>query len=396
MSNYNFDEIIDRHGTHCKKTDLLASRYGSDDMIPLWIADMDFAVCPEITRALVERYGGHPIYGYTVTYDEYWQSIIDWQRRRNGFEFTRECMTFMHGGVTALGMVLNFFTNPGDRVIIQNPVYYDFREVIEGNNRVAVSNDLVATDDFYRMDLDALERQMTEYKPKLMVVCNPQNPIGISWEKEVLQQVASMARRHGVLLFCDEVFSDLTLFGHRHTPMATVSDDAAAITITCGSPGKSFNIAGFKSTWLVIVNPELRKDFFQWVTVNELDTSNITALLATEAGYRYGEEWLEECKKYIEKNVLFAEQYCREHIPGVRAVRPQASFLMWLDCRGLGLEHQQVLDLFYRKAGIALNDGSIYGEPGMCHLRLNVGTPRARLEQALHRLAKAVDALPKR
>ena len=157
MSNYNFDEIIDRHGTHCKKTDLLASRYGSDDMIPLWIADMDFAVCPEITRALVELYGGHPIYGYTVTYDEYWQSIIDWQRRRNGFEFTRECMTFMHGGVTALGMVLKFFTKPGDRVIIQNPVYYDFREVIEGNNRVAVSNDLVATDDFYRMDLDALE-----------------------------------------------------------------------------------------------------------------------------------------------------------------------------------------------------------------------------------------------
>ena len=142
---------------------------------------------------------------------------------------------------------------------------------------------------------------MTEYKPKLMVVCNPQNPIGISWEKEVLQQVASMARRHGVLLFCDEVFSDLTLFGHRHTPMATVSDDAAAITITCGSPGKSFNIAGFKSTWLVIVNPEMRKDFFQWVTVNELDTSNITALLATEAGYRYGEEWLEECRNTLRR-----------------------------------------------------------------------------------------------
>ncbi len=390
MSTYNFDTIIDRSGTHCKKTDLLEKNYGTSDLIPLWIADMDFAVCPEITRALTERFGNHPIYGYTVTYDEYWQSIIDWQRRRNGFVFTRDDMTFIPGGVTALGMVLNFFTRPGDRVMIQNPVYYDFREVIEGNGRIAVSNELVAEDGFYHMDLDALERQMIEQQPKLMVVCNPQNPIGIVWEKEVLQQVAAMARRHGVLLFSDEVFSDLTLFGHRHTPLATVSDDAAAVTITCGSPGKSFNIAGFKSTWLVIVNPELRRDFFRWIEVNELNMSNITALVATEAGYRNGEQWLEQCKRYVEQNVLFVEQFCRERIPGIRAVRPQASFLMWLDCTGLGLEHQQVIDLFVKRARLALNDGSIYGEPGMCHLRLNVGTPRARLEQALARLEAAV------
>ena len=266
MPKYNFDLCIDRGGTHCKKVDMLDDLFGRHDLLPLWIADMDFPVCPEISDALVSRFGDHPIYGYTLPYDEYWQSIIDWQRRRNGFEISREEMTFMPGGMPALGMVLNFYTSPGDRVVLQEPVYYDFKDVIEGNRRLAVRNNLVPTGDhFYRMDLDDLERVFIEQKPRLMIVCNPQNPIGIVWKKEELQQVAALARKHNVIIFSDEVFGDITLFGHKHIPLATVSEDAAAVTITCGSPGKTFNIPGVKSTWLVIKNPELRHEFYRWV-----------------------------------------------------------------------------------------------------------------------------------
>ena len=394
MDKYNFDAIIDRQGTHCKRTDQLKSLFGRDDLLPLWIADMDFAVCPEISNALVSRFKDHPIYGYTLTYDEYWQSIIDWQRRRNGFEISREELTFMPGGMPALGMILNFFTQPGDRIVLQEPVYYDFKDVIEGNRRLAVRNNLVPTgDQFYRMDLDDLERVFKEQKPKLMVVCNPQNPIGIVWSKEELQQVAALARRYNVILFSDEVFGDITLFGHKHIPLATVSEDAAAMTITCGSPGKTFNIPGLKSTWLVIKNPELRQDFYRWIEVNELCNANIPSLLATEVGYRYCEPWLEECKKYIEQNVLYVADFCKENIPGIYAIKPQASFLMWLDCRRLGLDHSQLVKFFANDAHLALNDGEIYGVPGYCHMRLNVGTPRKLLEKAMHQLKAAVDAL---
>ena len=391
MGKYNFDCYIDRRGTQCKKYDLLEKDFGRGDLLPLWIADMDFAVCPEITHALVHRLQDHPIYGYTCLYDSYWQSIIDWERERNGFEFTRDEATFMPGGVTAFGTVANVLTKPGDKIVIQPPVYYDFNEVIVGNGRIPVCNDLVHTPDgFFDMNLEELENIFKKENPRMMVVCNPQNPIGIAWKPSLLRHVASLARQYGVILFSDEVFGDIMLFGHRHTPLATVSEDAAAVTITCGAPSKTFNIAGFKSTWLVVKNAELRKPLFKWIEVNELCNSNIVALAATEAAYRNGSQWLEECINYIEDNVDYVLQYCRDRIPGIVAIRPQASFLVWLDCTGLGLSHEQVVKLFVNKAKLALNDGSIYGNPGHCHMRINVACPRVILEKAMHRLEKAV------
>ena len=271
MPHYDFDQRIDRHGTQCKKIEVLKQDYGRDDLVPLWIADMDFAVCPEVTQALVRRLADHPVYGYTCLYDEYWQSIIDWQRERNGFEFSREEVTFVAGIVTGFGLAVNHFTRPGDKIVIQEPVYYPFKDVIAGNGRVMVDNELIHTsDNFYRMDLEGLERIFEQEKPKMMVVCNPHNPIGIAWEPEVLREVARLARKHGVIIFSDEIFGDLMLYGHRHTPMATVSEDAAAVTVTCGAPSKTFNIAGLKSSWCVVKNPELRKPFFEWIEINEL------------------------------------------------------------------------------------------------------------------------------
>ena len=263
MAKYDFDQCIDRHGTQCKKIEVLKQDYGRDDLLPLWIADMDFAVCPEITEALVHRFADHPIYGYTCLYDEYWQSIIDWQRERNGFVFTREEVTFVAGIVTGFGLAVNFFTKPGDKIVIQQPVYYPFKDVIEGNGRIAINNELIPTPDNYaRMNFEELESIFEKEKPRMMVVCNPHNPIGIAWEPEVLRQVAHMAYKHNVLIFSDEIFGDLMLYGHKHTPMATVSDEAAAITVTCGAPSKTFNIAGLKSSWCVVKNPELREPFF--------------------------------------------------------------------------------------------------------------------------------------
>ena len=393
MPQYDFEKCIDRHGTQCKKIEVLKQEYGRDDLLPLWIADMDFAVCPEITEALVRRLADHPIYGYTCLYDGYWQSIIDWQREHNGFVFTQEEVTFVAGIVTGFGLAVNFFTKPGDKIVIQPPVYYPFKDVIAGNGRVTVNNDLILTEDnFYRMDLEGLERIFEQERPRMMVVCNPHNPAGIAWEPDVLRQLASLARKYNVLIFSDEIFGDLMLYGHRHTAMATVSDDAAAMTITCGAPSKTFNIAGLKSSWCVVKNPELREPFFKWIETNELCNANLVSIIATEAAYRHGAEWLKQCLHYIEGNIDYVEQYCREHIPGVVAVKPQAGFLLWLDCTGLGMSHEEVITLFRDKACLGVNEGSMFGEAGRCHMRVNMGSPRSVLVQAMHQLEAAVKA----
>lgn len=394
MPHYDFEKCIDRHGTQCKKIEVLKQDYGRDDLLPLWIADMDFAVCPDITEALVRRLADHPIYGYTCLYDEYWQSIIDWQRERNGFEFTKDEVTFVAGIVTGFGLAVNHFTSPGDKIVIQEPVYYPFKDVIARNGRVVVNNALIHTDDnFYKMDLEGLERIMVEQQPRMMVVCNPHNPVGIAWEPDVLREVARLAYKHHVIVFSDEIFGDLMLYGHKHTPMATVSDEAAAVTVTCGAPSKTFNIAGLKSSWCVVKNPELRKPFFEWIEVNELCNANFPAIIATEAAYRHGGQWLAECLQYIEGNTDYVVDYCREHIPGIEVIKPQAGFLAWFDCTGLGLTHEEVITLFREKARLGVNEGSMFGDAGRCHMRVNMGSPRSVLVQAMQQLEAAVKSL---
>ena len=391
MAKYNFDQCIDRRGTQCKKIEVLKQEYGRDDLLPLWIADMDFAVCPEITEALVRRLADHPIYGYTCTYDAYWQSIIDWQRHRNNFCFTQDEVTFVAGIVTGFGLAVNFFTQPGDKIVIQQPVYYPFKDVIAGNGRVMIDNPLLPEQDgLYRMDLEGLESIFEHERPRMMVVCNPHNPAGIAWTPDVLREVARMAHKHGVIIFSDEIFGDLMLYGHKHTPMATVSDEAAAVTVTCGAPSKTFNIAGLKSSWCVVKNPALREPFFRWIETNELCNANMVSIIATEAAYRHGEQWLEECLHYIEGNVDLVIDYCRKHLPGIVPVKPQAGFLLWLDCTGLGLDHDQVVDLFRNRARLAMNEGSMFGPAGRCHMRFNMGSPRSVIEQAMHQLDTAL------
>ncbi len=394
MAKYDFDRCIDRHGTQCKKIEVLKQDYNRDDLLPLWIADMDFAVCPEITEALVHRFADHPIYGYSVPLEDSWQSIIDWQRERNGLEFTQEEVCFIGGIVNGFGLALNHFTRPGDKVVIQEPVYHPFKMLIQGNNRMVVNNALLRTEDgFYEMDLEGLERIFRDERPRMMVLCNPHNPIGIAWSAEVQRQVAALARRYEVIVFSDEIHGDLVLKGHRHTSFLTVSDDARAVGVVMGAPSKTFNIAGIVSSWCVVKNPELRKPFFNWLSTNGQSAPNFLSMTATRAAYRHGGEWLAQCLDYIEGNIDAVVDYCREHIPGIRAIKPQASFLVWLDCTGLGLEHDALIDLFVNKARLGLNDGAMFGRGGSGFMRLNVAVPRSVLMQGMQQLANAVQQL---
>ena len=286
---YDFDLVIDRHGTGCAKLAELQQMFGCSDLTPLWIADMDFAVCPEITGALRKRID-HPIYGYAVAPDSYWESISQWLADKHDFRVTREELAFVPGVVKGIGYAVNHFTRKGDEIIIQPPVYHPFRRVIEGNGRKVLPNPLVLTEDGrYEMNLEELERLVREHHPAMMILCNPHNPVGIQWSRETLAEVGRICREGGVICVSDEIHGDLVLYGKPHYPFAACSDDCAAVAVTFGAPSKTFNIPGLVSSWCVIKNPDLRDAFYHWLEVNEFSThssppSAPRRLTATAAG----------------------------------------------------------------------------------------------------------------
>jgi len=392
MQNYDFDQIIDRKGSGDIKHDALKPRWGRDDLLPLWVADMDFATPPFIVDALRKRLE-HPIFGYTTTPDELWQSIIDWQQRQHQWTVQRQWLSYIPGIVKGIGFVINVFTRPGEKVIIQPPVYHPFRLTPLANGREVVFNPLKRNaEGYYEMDFDNLEAVCDE-QCKVFVLCNPHNPAGQTWAKETLQRLADFCYERNILVISDEIHADMALFGNRHTPFATVSQRAADISITFGAPSKTFNIAGIVSSFAIVPNAELRTKFFRWLAANELNEPTIFAPIATIAAFTQGDEWRKQMLKYIESNVLFVEEFCKKHIPGVKPLRPQASFLVWLDFTELNLDHAQLLDLCVDKAHLAMNDGEMFGPGGESHMRLNVGTPRAILQQALEQLAQAVKSM---
>ncbi|WP_418410774.1 MalY/PatB family protein [Barnesiella intestinihominis] len=390
-SQYDFDTIIDRHHTGAMKTDVLCERYGREDLIPLWIADMDFAVAPCITDALVRRLQ-HPVYGYAEAPASYWQSIIDWLDYLHGWKVKREWITYIPGIVKGIGLAVNVFSNPGDKIIIQTPVYTPFMAVPESNGRQVVHNPLKWNGSHYEMDFDHLE-SIIDSQCKLFILCNPHNPGGVVWPLETLQRIAEICARHNILIIADEIHADMPLFGAKHHPFASVSETAAQNSISFGAPSKTFNIAGLVSSYAIVPNETIRKRFFDWLTANELNEPTFMATIATEAAYNHCREWREQMLAYIEQNILFVEEFLDCHIPAIKAIRPQASFIVWLDCTRLHLEHDALIDLFVDKARLALNDGEMFGPEGKGHMRLNVGTPRAVLQKALEQLRSAVNGL---
>ena len=389
---YNFDEIIDRSGSGDLKHEALLPRWGRNDLLPLWVADMDFATPDFVVDALKERLN-HPIFGYTVDPSDYRPAIIDWIRSHHNWDVKPEWLSFIPGIVKGIGLVINVFTKPDEKVIIQPPVYHPFRLTPEGNRREVVFNPLRRREDgYYDMDFDNLEK-VCDDKCRVLVLCNPHNPAGLCWSVDTLKRLADFCYEQHIIVISDEIHSDMALFGNRHVPFASVSEHAADISITFGAPTKTFNMAGIVSSYSIVPNGDLCERFYGWLKANELDEPTLFAPIATIAAFRKGEEWRKQMLAYVEENVNFVENYCKEHIPGIRPLRPQASFLVWLDCNGLGLNHEQLLDLFIDKAHLALNDGEMFGPGGEGFMRLNIGTPRTVLRQALDQLTEAVKNL---
>lgn len=389
MGKYDFDKIVDRRGTGALKLDVLKERYGRADLTPLWVADMDFETPSFITDALKQRLE-HSLFGYTVEPDDYRPAIIDWIRDHHGWEVRPEWLSYIPGIVKGIGMVVNVFVKPDEKVIIQPPVYHPFRLTPQGNGREVVYNPLIENPDgTYSMDFDNLEK-VADPSCRLLILSNPHNPGGIVWDRETLEKLARFCSSRGIIVISDEIHCDMALYGHKHIPFASVSQEAASCSITFSAPTKTFNIAGIVSSWCVVPDEKLRTRFFGWLKANELDEPNMFAPIATVAALRNGEEWRREMLRYIEGNIDFVINWCAERIPQIKPLRPQASYLVWLDCRGLGLSHDDLIDLFVNKARLALNDGAMFGPGGDGFMRLNVASTRKLLEQALLQLEDAV------
>lgn len=383
---YDFDQVIDRSGTDAVKLEGLKEMWGRTDLIPLWVADMDFATAPFVMDAIRKRCE-NPVLGYTSKPDSYYQAIIQWVKNRYGLDVEKEMINFVPGIVPGIGMAMNAFTEKGDKVMVQPPVYHPFMWLTERNERILVTNPLKWENGMYRMDMEAFRQQIKGCK--LFILCNPHNPGGVVWKEEELREVAKICQEEGVLVFSDEIHADLTLPPYRHRPFACICEEARMNCVTFMSPSKAFNMPGMTASHALIFNDELRTRFRRYMDACELDLGHAFAFLSVEAAYTHGTDWLDQCLAYIQGNIDFVDSYLKANAPKIKVIRPQASYLIWLDCRELGYSQKALNDFFVDKAHLALNDGAMFGKEGIGFMRLNVASPRSVIEKAIKQLADA-------
>ncbi|GHV52947.1 cystathionine beta-lyase [Bacteroidia bacterium] len=386
---YNFDEVINRQGTDCIKVDLLEERFGNAELTPLWVADLDFRTPGFIVEAIKKRCE-HEVFGYTFASAAYYKSITDWVYYKHQYEIKQEWLSYIPGIVKGIAFVLDCFTSTGDKVIIQPPVYHPFRMVPEMQGRTVVENPLKLENGVYRMDFEHLESIIDE-QCKVFILCSPHNPGGIVWEKETLAKLADICARNHILVISDEIHAELVYPQYKHYPFPEVSREAASCSITFMSPSKTFNIAGIVSSYAIVPDERLRQAFFSFLRARELNDGTIFAYEATKAAYTFGAEWLEQMRRYVMDNVNYVARFLEKEIPSIKAYLPQASFLVWLDCRGLGLNQKDLVALFKDKAGLALNNGTMFGTGGKGFMRMNVGCPRSILKQSLEALKNSLN-----
>lgn len=390
---YNFDEVIDRHNTGAIKIEKLKLLFGTNDIIPLWVADMDFRTPEFITNSIIKRLE-HPILGYTAACEDYFESVLKWIDYHHCWKVERSWLGFLPGIVPGLAFAVNAFTQPNDEVIVQPPVYPPFINVPSKNDRKAVFNPLKEVNGRFEMDFDDFERKITG-RTRLFLLCNPQNPGGRTWDKETLIRIAEICYKHGILVISDEIHSDMALPGNMHTPFATVSELAEQNSITYMAPSKTFNMAGLISSSYIIPNVIIRKKFSEFLENSELANGNIFAYIAAKAAYQNGAEWLKQLIDYIQGNVDFVVEFLKKNVPQIKPMIPEASFLIWLDCSGLDMDTNQLQDFMVKKAKLGLNKGTTFGPGGEKHLRLNIGCPRSVLVEAMDNLKNAVNDLVK-
>lgn len=388
---YDFDEHIDRSQTSALKWVELERFWGRKDLLPLWVADMDFRTPDFILRTLRQRLE-HEVLGYTCPHDGYFEAIINWNRQQYGLSVRREEISYVPGVVAGIYLAIQALTEKGDRILIQQPVYHPFAFVPRASERIIVNSPLRWNEGRFEMDLDDLRRQIQGCK--LMILCNPHNPGGITWPADVLRQVADIAAENGVTVVSDEIHCDMLLAGRRHVPFASVSDTARRVSITLQSPTKTFNMPGVVAAHALVFDDTLRRRYFNYVEQSDMSLGNVFAFPVVEAAYRQGEEWKSQMLAYVQDNIDYVDRFLQENIPLIRALRPEASFLIFLDCRGLGFDTQEELEQFFAdKAHLALNSGTLFGPGGKGFMRLNVGTPRHTLEQAMSQLLAAYRTL---
>ena len=387
---YDFDELLERRGTDSVKWDGVQEVWGRDDLLPLWVADMDFRTPSFVMEALKRQLSGG-VLGYTRPCADWAPAICDWLLRRHGWQVETGWISFVPGIVRAQALALLCFTRPGDRVAVMNPVYHPFFLVTQRLEREVVFSPLVLRDGHYHIDYARLEQDLDGCR--VLILCNPHNPGGRVWTEDELRRVADICHRRGVMVLSDEIHADLTLPGYRHHPFATVSPQAAAISLTFMAPSKAFNMPGLASSYAIAVDPSIRRRFQTFLEAGEFGEGHMLAYVGCAAAYREGEEWLGQLLAYLQGNIDFTEQFLKERIPAIGMIRPQASYLIFLDCRRLGLPQPELVNLFVDKAHLALNDGTMFGRGGEGFMRLNVGCPRSVLRRALEQLEEAVSHL---
>ena len=388
---YNFDEVIDRAGNHAAKYDERLKKFGTEDVIPLWIADMDFRTAQPIIDALVRR-AKEGIWGYTARPDSYFDAIRAWQKRRNGWDIDRSLMSFSPGVVQTISACVKLFTPEGGSVLIQTPVYSEFYDMTEAWNRHVLENPFVEKDGKWSVDWDDFEAKLP--LSDLFILCNPHNPLGIVWTPEELRRMAELCMKYHVPMLSDEIHSDLIFHGKRHTPVASLSPEIAKYVITGISGTKTFNLAGLQASTVVLPDAHTKQVFDRFWQRMDIHRNNAFSLTAMEAAFSEGgEEWLEQLLPYLSDNFDFVVDYCEKHIPKIKTYAPDATYLMWLDCRELGLTNAELHDFMIRKAKLGLNDGCSFGRSLNGYMRLNAACPRSVLRQAMQQLEEAVNAL---
>ncbi|MDO8673222.1 MAG: MalY/PatB family protein [Dehalococcoidia bacterium] len=384
---YDFDCVIDRTGTNSAKWDGRLAAYGDEDVLPMPVADMDFLCPPAVVEAIKKR-AEHGIFGYALKPPTYYEAIINWMQRRHGWQLEKDWLTHCSGVVPGLKLAVLAFSQPGDKIIVQSPVYFPFFNVIRNNGRQIVDSPLKVENGRYSMDFEDLEKRF-DSRVKMLILCNPNNPTGNVWPKEDLVRIGELCLKHDVILVSDEIHSDLVYTGAKHTPTASISAEFARNTVTFIAPSKTFNLPGLSTSVAIIPNPRLIS-LYENMSQNVGGGANIFGMVGLEAAYRYGEDWLEQLLVYLEGNVSFLDNFIRERIPRIEFHRPQATYLMWLDCRGIGVEPARVREFMIKRARVGLNDGATFGPGGVGFVRMNIACPRSVLLEGLTRIENAL------
>ena len=384
---YNFDEVFPRKGSASVKHDLMKPFFGTDDLLPMWVADMDFKA-PECVLDAIRKRCDQGFLGYTFGDESYFGAVIDWFAKHYSVDAKRHELHYIPVIVVGIAFCIQAFTKPGDKILVNTPVYPPFVNLPVNNGRELVTNKLKLENGRFAIDFDDLEQKAKGCK--MMLLSNPHNPGGTVWSKADLQRVVEICKRNGVLVISDEIHADLTLPNYKHTSFTTVSDDAKSNSITFIAPSKTFNIAGLSSSVAYIPEKAIRDTYFDYLEASEFANGNIFAYIGAEAAFRHGEEWLAQLKDYLVENIAFADEFFKKNMPAVKAVLPEASYLLWLDFNGLGLSHEELQDRLINKAKVALNSGLTFGGKDYAgFFRMNIGCPRSILNEALERIAGA-------